>query len=84
MEIPQALAWYHDEGILLLDGDGAAGAGVDAFDAAMEPVTHFAFIVTSVSQLVIAVLGAAFGALLLRGARQFGMLRDTTARDSSA
>jgi len=87
VEIPQALAWYHDEGILLLDGEGAASAGIDARGAALEPITHSAFIFISVSQLVMAVLAAAFGALVLRGARQFGMLRDaftgTDARHSN-
>jgi len=32
--ITQAIAWYNAEGILLLDGEGAAGAGVDAIGAA--------------------------------------------------
>lgn len=83
VEIPQAIAWYNDEGILLLDGEGAAGAGVDALGAALQPITHNAFIFVSVSQLVIAVLAAAFGAMVLGVARRFGMLRDTDARGGS-
>jgi hypothetical protein len=43
----------------------------------------FAFIFTSASQLVIAVLAAAFGAMALRVARRFGMRQDTDARRSS-
>ncbi len=66
VEIPQALAWYHDEGILLLDGEPADEAGVDARGAALQPITHFAFVFLSAAQLVLAVLAAAFGTLLLR------------------
>ncbi len=83
VEVPQAIAWYNDEGILLLDGEGAAGAGVDAMGAAFQPVTHYAFIFVSVSQLVVAVLAATFGAMALRVVRRFGMLHDTDARHSS-
>ena len=74
VEIPQALAWYHDEGILLLDGEPAGG--VDARGAALQPITHFGFIFLSASQLVIAVLAAGGGAMLLshigRGRRLMG------------
>ena len=69
VEIPQALAWYHDEGILLLDGEGAQ-RGSRCRGAALQPITHFAFIFMSVSQLVIAVLAAAFGATLLHVRRR--------------
>ena len=44
VEIPQALAWYTTTGILLLDGEPAARAGVDALGAALQPITHSAFI----------------------------------------
>ena len=77
VEVPQALAWYHDERILLLDGEGAASAGVDALGSALQPITHYAFIFTSVSQLVIAVLTAAFAAMALRIAHRFRKLQDT-------
>ena len=70
VEVPQALAWYNNEGILLLDGEGAERSGVDAAEAALQPITHYAFIVMSVSQLVIAVLAAAFGATLLHVRRR--------------
>ena len=80
VEVPQAIAWYNDDGIPLLDGEGAAGAGVDAIGAALQPITHYAFIFVSVSfifvsvsQLVIALLAAAFGALALRVARRSGI-----------
>lgn len=70
VEIPQALAWYNDAGILLLDGDGAAGAGVDELGAAFQPITHTAFIFVSVSLLAMAVLAVAFGTVALRVARR--------------
>jgi hypothetical protein len=66
VEIPQALAWYHDERILLLDGD-PAGA-LDAAGAALQPITHSGFIFVSAAQLVIAVLAAALGAVMVRPA----------------
>lgn len=75
VEIPQAHAWYQESGILLLDGEGAANNGVDALGAALQPVTHSAYILLSLSLLVIAVLAAAFGAVVLRVARQHGRLR---------
>ena len=68
------MAWYHDEGILLLDGEGAVGAGVDAIGAAQQPITHYAFIVLSISQLVIGVLAAAFGPMALHPVQRFGTL----------
>ena len=80
VEIPQALAWYHEEGILLLDGEGAAGAGVDATAAALQPISHYAFIFVSVSQLVIAVLAAALGAGILRIAQQRTRTPDAAAQ----
>jgi hypothetical protein len=70
VEIPQAIAWYDDAGVLLLDGEGAAGAGVNAMGAALQPLTHYAFIVVSLLQLVIAVLAAALGALALSVVRR--------------
>jgi hypothetical protein len=72
VEIPQAIAWYHDEGILLMDGEPAAPHGVDARGAALQPITHSAFIVVALSQLVIAVLAAGLGTLALRAARVIG------------
>ena len=66
VEVPQALAWYHDAGLLLLDGEGAAGRGVDSLGAARQPVTHPAFVFVSVSQLAVAVLSAALGMLVVR------------------
>ena len=66
VEVPQALAWYHDAGLLLLDGEGAAGRGVDALGAARQPVTRPAFVFVSVSQLAVAVLSAALGMLVVR------------------
>jgi hypothetical protein len=79
VEIPQAIAWYNAEGILLLDGEGAAGAAVGAVGAALQPVTHFAFIFMSVALLIIAVLAAAFGAVVLRIAGGFGLLPGASA-----
>lgn len=66
VEIPHAVAWYNEAGILLLDGEGAESAGVDALGAVLQPLTHSAYIFLSVSQLIIAVLAAAFGAMALR------------------
>ena len=83
VEVPQALAWYNDDGILLLDGEGASGAGVDALGAGLQPITHFAFIFVSVSQLALAVLTAAFGAMALRVARRFRMIPDTGAQPTT-
>jgi hypothetical protein len=84
VEIPLAIAWYIDDGILLLDGEGAANSRVDAIGAALQPITHYAFIVMSVSQFVIAVMAAGFGAMALHAARRFGMLlHDTSTQPSS-
>ena len=62
--IPQALAWFHDGGILLLDGEPAGR--VDALGAALQPITHFGFIFMSAAQLVVAVLAAALGTVMVR------------------
>lgn len=83
VEIPQAVAWFDDDGVLLLDGEGAANHGVDALAAALQPLTHSAFVFVAVSQLVVAVLAAAFAAMALRTARRFGMPRDPRARPTS-
>jgi len=80
VEVPQALAWYNDDGILLLDGEGAAGAGVDAIGAAFQPLTHFAFVFMSAAQLGIAVLAAAFGAMVLRVMDRFDRPHHTDSR----
>ncbi len=76
VEIPQAIAWFHDDGILLLDGAGAAGAGVDALGAALQPLTHYAFIFTAVAQFVVAVLAAAFAAMLVPVVHRLGVSRE--------
>lgn len=70
VEIPEALRWYQDEGIFLLDGDPAVPPGTGPIDAALEPLTHSAFIFISVTLLVVAVLAAAVGALVLRIVRR--------------
>ena len=66
VEIPLAYAWYRDAGVLLLDGEGAASHQIDALGAALEPITHFAYIFIAVAQLAIAVLAAAFATMVLR------------------
>ena len=70
VEVPQALAWYHDAGLLLLDGEGAASHGVDALGAALQPVTHPAFVFVSVAQLAVALLSAAAGVVVIRLVRR--------------
>jgi hypothetical protein len=68
VEIPLAIVRFNDPGILLLDGDPAAGAGVDALGAALQPITHPAYIFVSASLLALAVLTAALGAMAVRAA----------------
>lgn len=66
VEIPQAITWYRDAGLLPLDGDSAAGHGVDALEAALQPLTHPAFLFVSLAHLAVALLSAALGMVLVR------------------
>lgn len=61
--IPEAIRWYADAGVYLLDGDAI---GITPDRAALEPLTHWAFQFMWMQLLVYAVLAAAFGAAVLR------------------
>lgn len=70
VEIPEAMRWFDDERVLLLDGERLARGEGERLDAALEPITHWAFTAFSVTLLVLAMLAAALGAAILRVARR--------------
>lgn len=67
VQIPEAMRWFADAGVYLVDGDAI---GITAERAVLEPVTHWFFLLFWLQTLVSAILAAALGASVVRTGRR--------------